>query len=62
MTVNYPKGESIFLTLLVVSLLCAAFPPTRLIGGLDVLFFLYPPLLIGILVLGAIGRLFNYHN
>jgi hypothetical protein len=52
------------ITLLVVSLLCTAFPPTRLIGvaGMALLFYLYPPLLVGFLVLGAVGMYFIHHK
>lgn len=52
-----------FITLLIVSLLCAAFPPTRLYGmaGMTLLFYLYPPLLVIFLVLGAVGWYF-IHN
>lgn len=53
-----------FTNLLVVSLLCAAFPPTRLIGiaGLAILSYFYPPLLIGLLIFGAIILYFIYRK
>jgi hypothetical protein len=52
------------ITLLVVSLLCLAFDSTRVIGvgGMTVLFFfLYLPLLVGFLILGAVSLFYIQH-
>ena len=48
-----------FITLLVISLLCLAFDSTRVIGvgGMTLMFYLYPPSLVGFLILGVV-RLF----
>jgi hypothetical protein len=52
-----------FITLLVVSLLCLAFDPTRVIGvvGMTLMFYLYPPLLVGFLILGAVSLFYIHH-
>ena len=44
-------------TMLVASLLCLVFDSTKLAGlvGMTLVFYLYPPLLVAILVLGGIG-------
>ena len=52
---NQPWKNTMTITLLAVSLLCLAFNNTRLfgVGGITVLFYLHPPLLIGTLILGG---------
>jgi hypothetical protein len=52
------------LTLLVITLLCLAFAPTRLIGvvGLALLFYLYPLLCTALLILGGAGWFFIQHH
>jgi hypothetical protein len=52
------------LTLIVITLLCLAFAPTRLIGvaGLALLFYLYPLWFITLLVLGIAGGFFIHHQ
>jgi hypothetical protein len=51
------------LTLLVVTLLCLAFAPTRLIGiaSLGLLFYLHPLLCTALLVLFVAGGFFIHH-
>jgi hypothetical protein len=52
------------LTLLVITLLCLAFAPTRLIGvaGLALLFYLYPWVVTALLIVSGGGLFFFHHQ
>jgi hypothetical protein len=49
-------------TLLVISLLCFVFDATKLVGfiGLAILFYVYSPLFLLLLILGGVGLYFNH--
>jgi len=53
-----------FIILFVVSLLCLAFDSTRVIGvgSMTLMFYLYPTVLVGFLILGAVGLFFIHHH
>jgi hypothetical protein len=52
------------LNLIVVTLLCLAFAPTRLIGvtGLALLFYLYPWVFTALLMVSGVGLFFFHHQ